>query len=152
MATGERHGSEVDAERHPQLAARSDPGRTASFKLTVEAHGLFANQHWVAVFVAQFETPFVFDIGLIPRHPDADRDGNVLGTWSDHTETASENEELAAGDLHGIAHQDECSKIGRAERQVWLVHRVSLAGQGRVILSEDPMLVRLADDPSGIHG
>ena len=122
LPTGQWQRSEVDTERHPQFATRGYPCRTARFELPVEADRLLSNGHRVAVLVGQVEAPMVFDVGLIPRNSDANRDRDLLRSWSDHPESAAKDEEFAIVDLHGIRHQDDGSEGWRVEGEVGLLH------------------------------
>ncbi len=122
LAAGEWDRPKVDAEGNPEFAARGNTGRTSGFELTVQADRLLADHDWVAVFVGEVELPLVLHVRLVPGHADANRNRDVLRTGADHAESAAEDEQLAIGDLHRVAHQDDCSERWRVEGQIGLLH------------------------------
>ena len=122
LPTGQRQRPEVDSERHPQFATRGYPCRTTRLELSVEADRLLSNGHCVAVLVGKVEPPMVFDVGLIPRNSDANRDRDLLRSRSDHPESAAKDEEFAIVDLYSVCHQDDGSEGWRVEGEVGLLH------------------------------
>lgn len=122
LTAGQRQCPEVDPQWDPQFAAGSDSRWPSRFELSVEADRLVANGHGVAVLVGEIESPLVFDVGLIPRHGDSDRDGHLLGTGADHAQAATEDEELAIVHLHSVSHQDDRPEGRWVEREVRLIH------------------------------
>ena len=122
FSTGQWQRPKVDAERHPQFTARGYTCRTARFELSVEADRLLSNGYCVAVLVGQVEAPMVFDVGLIPRNSDANRDRDLLRSWSDHPQSAAKDEKFAIVDLHSVCHQDDGSEGWRVEGEVGLLH------------------------------
>lgn len=119
---------EVDAERNPQFAPRSNSSRSAGFELAVQADRLVSDRHRMTVFIREIESPLMFDVCLIPRHCDSDRDGDVLRSRPDHSEAPAQNEEFAVVHLHGIGHQDDGSECWRVEGEVGLIHYLDPIG------------------------
>jgi hypothetical protein len=136
FAAGEWECSEVDSERHPQLAAWSNSCWPAGFELTIQTDGFLADQYRVPVLIGEIESPLMFHVGLVPWHADPNSDGDVLRPRSNDTKTAAENEQLAIGDLHGIGHQNDGPECRRVKRQIRLLH------------DHDPTGRRIAREPN----
>lgn len=129
FSTRKRQRPEVDSERNPQLAPGCDTRRSTCFELTIEADRLVAHLNRVSVLVGQIESPLMFDVRLIPGNADSYGDRNLLWARSNDTQAATEDEEFAVVDLHGIRHQDDGAKCGRVEHEVRLIHCVDPIGQ-----------------------
>ncbi len=128
LASGKGKGAEIDTQRHPQLAARSDTCWSPGFELPVQTDRFAADLDWSAILIGQVEAPMMFDIGLVPRDSDTYGDRDLLWAGADHAESTTENEEFAVVHLDGIGHQDDGAKSRRVEREVGLIHDVDPIG------------------------
>lgn len=128
FAAWKRECSEVDSEWDPQFTTGRDSRRSASFELPVQADRFVSDHDRMSVLVGEIETPLMFDVCLIPRNPDSNGNGDLLGAGSDDTEPTSENEQFPIADLYRIGHQNDGAKSWRVEHEVGLIHCVDPSG------------------------
>ena len=128
FAAGQRQRAEIDSQRNPQFAARRHASGSSGFELPVQTDRFVPDHHGMSVLVGEIETPLMFDVCLIPRDANSHGDRDLLRARSDHTEPATENEQLAVVHLHRISHQDDCSERWRVEHEVRLVHCLDTIG------------------------